>query len=71
MSDTTGQISWIKSLLGEIGFSRPKVLLYCDNQGVIFLATNPAQEQQSKHIGIRYLLRSLLFSSPRFFPFFT
>ena len=54
MSNTTRQVSWIKSLLGEIGFSIPKVLLYCDNQGAIFLATNPAQEQQSKHIGIRY-----------------
>ena len=31
-----------------------KVPLYCNNQGVIFLATNPAQEQHSKHIGIRY-----------------
>ena len=54
MSDTTWQISWIKSLLGEIHFSIPKVPLYCDNQGVIFLATNPAQEQCSKHIGIHY-----------------
>ena len=25
-----------------------------NNQGAIFLATNPAQEQWSKHIGIRY-----------------
>ena len=54
MSDMTRQISWIKSLLGEIGFSIPKVPLYCDNQEAIFLATNPAQEQRSKHIGIRY-----------------
>ena len=54
MSDTTRQISWIKSLLGEIQFLIPKVPLYCDNQGVIFLATNPAQEQRSKHIGIHY-----------------
>ena len=54
MADTTQQISWIKSLLGEIHFSIPKVLLYCDNQEAIFLATNPAQEQHSKHIGICY-----------------
>ena len=54
MSDTTRHISWIKSLLGEIHVSILKVPLYCDNQGVIFLATNPAQEQHSKHIGIRY-----------------
>ena len=38
MSDTAQQISWIKSLLGEIHFSIPKAPLYCDNQGVIFLA---------------------------------
>ena len=54
MSDMTRQISWIKSLLYEIHFSIPKVPLYCDNQGAIFLATNPTQEQHSKHIGIRY-----------------
>ena len=54
MLDTTRHISWIKSLLGGIHFSIPKVLLYCDNQGAIFLATNPAQEQHSKHIGICY-----------------
>ena len=52
--NTTRQISWIKSCLGEIQFSIPKVLLYYDNQEAIFLATNPAQEQQSKHIGICY-----------------
>jgi hypothetical protein len=52
MSDTARQISWIKSLLSEIGFKIPKVPLYCDNQGAIFLATNPAQEMRSKHIGI-------------------
>ena len=54
MSDMTRQISWIKSLLGEIQFSIPKGPLYCDNQGVIFLATNPTQKQRSKHIGIYY-----------------
>ena len=54
VSDMTWQISWIKSLLGKIHSSILKVLLYYDNQGVIFLATNPAQEQHSKHIGIRY-----------------
>jgi hypothetical protein len=53
-SDTTRQISWIKSLLSEIRFKIPKVPLYCDNQGAIFPATNPAQEIQSKHIGIHY-----------------
>ena len=26
----------------------------CDNQGAIFLASNPAQEVRSKHIDIRY-----------------
>ena len=45
MSNTTRQISWIKSLLGEIHFSIPKVPLYCDDPEAIFLATNPAQEQ--------------------------
>jgi hypothetical protein len=54
MSDTTRQISWIKSLLSKIGFKIPKVLFYCDNQGAIFLATNPVQEMRSKHIGICY-----------------
>ena len=48
--DSTRQISWIKSLLDEIGFKIPKVPLYCDNQGAIFLATNPTQEMWSKYI---------------------
>jgi hypothetical protein len=31
-----------------------KVALCGDNQGAIFLASNPAQEHRSKHIDIRY-----------------
>ena len=44
--------SWIKSLFWEIELEIPKMPLFCNNQGAIFLATNPAVEGCSKHINI-------------------
>ena len=53
MSDTARQISWLKLLFLEIGFTIPKVPMSCNNQGVMFLATNPAVESCSKHIELK------------------
>ena len=38
----------------ELSFPITNIDLCCDNQGAIFLASNPAQEHRSKHIDIRY-----------------
>jgi hypothetical protein len=54
MSDACRQLVWIESLLQELSFPVTNIDLCCDNQGAIFLASNPAQEHRSKHIDIRY-----------------
>jgi hypothetical protein len=54
LSDTTRQIVWIQALYKELGFNISNTALCGDNQGAIFLASNPAQEHRSKHIDIRY-----------------
>ncbi len=54
MSDTTRQIVWIESLMFELQFPIKTIFLCCDNQGAMFLSSNPAQEHRSKHIDIRY-----------------
>ena len=52
MTEVAKQISWIRNLLSELKFELPTVPLYVDNQGAIFLASNPAQEGRTKHIEI-------------------
>ena len=54
ISDTSRQIIWIQSLFKEINFEIENISLCGDNQGAIFLASNPAQEHRTKHIDIRY-----------------
>ena len=54
MSDTSRQIVWIESLMQELSFPIDTIFLCCDNQGAMFLASNPAQEHRSKHIDIKY-----------------
>ena len=52
MTEAAKQLHWIRNLFSEIGFSVPVFTLLCDNQGAIFLASNPAQEGRTKHIEI-------------------
>ena len=52
MTEVAKQISWIWNLLSELKFKFSTVPLYVDNQGAIFLASNPAQEGHTKHIEI-------------------
>ncbi len=54
MSDCSSQITWIESLMNEFSFDIKTIDLCCDNQGAMFLASNPAQEHRSKHIDICY-----------------
>jgi hypothetical protein len=48
------QVVWIKTLLQEIGLDTDPIPLSGDNQGAIFMASNPVQEQRIKHIDICY-----------------
>jgi hypothetical protein len=54
LSDCSRQIVWIQSLLGEIGFRHVRTPIYGDNQGSMFIGSNPVQDRRTKHIDIRY-----------------
>ena len=54
LSDCTHQVTWIQSLLGELGYKLNAILICGDNQGSIFMASNPVMEPHSKHINIHY-----------------
>jgi len=54
LSDCACQVTWIRSLLGELGYKLKAILICGDNQGSIFMASNPVMEPHSKHIDIRY-----------------
>ena len=45
---------WIQALLRELGYKIPIVPICGDNQGSIFIGSNPVQEHRSKHIDICY-----------------
>ena len=52
MTEYAKQIQWICNLFGEIKLPMSCIPLCVDNQGTIFLVSNPAQEGQTKHICI-------------------
>ena len=54
LSDCGRQVAWIRTLLSEIGYDLEPIPIYGDNQGSIFIASNPVMEKRSKHIDIRY-----------------
>ena len=54
LSDTSRQLVWIRTLFKEIGIDLGPIPLCGDNQGSIFLASNPVQEKRIKHIDLRY-----------------
>ena len=45
MSDCSKQAMWIKTLLSELGLTLGAIPIYGDNQGSIFIGSNPVQEQ--------------------------
>ena len=54
LSDCSRQVVWVHTLLGELGYQLKPVPICGDNQGSIFIASNPVTEKRSKHIDIRY-----------------
>jgi hypothetical protein len=40
--------------MGELGFMLKPIPLCGDNQGAIFMGSNPVQERRIKHIDVRY-----------------
>ena len=54
LSDCLQQVAWIKMLLEEIGYKLGPLPVCSDNQGAIFISSNPITERRSKHIDVRY-----------------
>ena len=54
LSDCACQVTWIHSLLSELSYKLRAIPICDDNQGSIFMASNPVMEPRSKHIDIRY-----------------
>ena len=54
LSDCSRQVVWMHTLMGELGYYLKPVPICGDNQGSIFIASNPVTEKRSKHIDIRF-----------------
>ena len=54
LSDCNRQVVWVLTLLEEIGYKFRPIPICGDNQGALFMASNPITEKRSKHIDIRY-----------------
>jgi hypothetical protein len=54
ISDCSRQVKWVKTLLSKIGYKLGPIPICGDNQGSIFIASNPVTEKRSKHIDIHY-----------------
>jgi hypothetical protein len=50
----TAEVVWLKNLLCELGISITIPVLWCDNLGAMFLASNPAFHARMKHIELDY-----------------
>jgi hypothetical protein len=55
------QLLWMKTLLGDYGFSQDTMIINCDNTSAINISKNPVQHSRTKHIDIRHhFLRDLV-----------
>ena len=54
MSDCSCQVSWICNIFYELGICLGPIPVYGDNQGSIFIGSNPVQEICTKHIDLKY-----------------
>ena len=54
MSNCSCQVVWVRNLLAELGYYIHRIPISGDNQGSIFITSNPVMELKSKHIDIRY-----------------
>jgi Reverse transcriptase (RNA-dependent DNA polymerase) len=54
LSDCSHQMSWIHNIFLELGMHLDPILIYADNQGSIFIGSNPVQDICTKHIDVKY-----------------
>jgi hypothetical protein len=50
----SAELVWLRSLLHELGYKSSPPILWCDNLGVAFLASNPVFHARTKHIELDY-----------------
>lgn len=49
---TTSELIWLKGLLSQLEVQVKSTMIFCDNQAVIHLTSNPFFHDRSKHIEI-------------------
>jgi hypothetical protein len=55
------QLLWMKTLLGDYGFSQNTMIINYDNTSAINISKNPVQHSRTKHIDIKHhFLRDLV-----------
>jgi len=54
LSDCSRQAVWMQQLYSELGLPQRRTPICADNQGSIFIGSNPVQERRTKHIDVRY-----------------
>ena len=54
MSNCSCQVSWIHNIFYELSIRLGLFPVYGDNQGSIFIGSNPVQEIRTKHIDLKY-----------------
>lgn len=54
MALTTCEVTWLSSLLKDLGFKSlpPTAQLKCDNKAALAIAANPVQHERTKHVEI-------------------
>jgi hypothetical protein len=48
------QLLWMKTLLGDYGFTQDTMIINCDNTSAINISKNPVQHSRTKHIDITF-----------------
>jgi hypothetical protein len=54
LSDCSRQAVWIQNIFTELGLQVGLTQICADNEGGIFIASNPVQERRTKHIDVRF-----------------
>jgi len=48
------EVVWIQNIFTELGFPTQLTQICADNEGGIFIASNPVQERRTKHIDVQF-----------------
>ena len=53
MTSVACEITWVPQLLKDLKIEHPKsAMLFCDNQATLYIVTNPAFYERTKHIDV-------------------